>query len=492
MMRKEQTNNELMPFPSPSMIEDACEWAIMHGVAFRQADNTARHCPFSLAPMTMEREVYQHLRRVTPLITKLISGVSEDHDFLQATLGNMANADPFFGRLMQLHQQAHGTSDARLTPARQPLLLMRTDFMDDRQHGAKVIEFNGIAAGMGPFGQRATEFHAYLQEQWPQVYQNWLEDNNATPADNQGLNQLAYAIATTAHRIQADFHGEGKPTFLMVVQKNEDNVYDQHLLEVALQQLGVRTVRRTFEQLSNQLSTGADQRLLLADIGPIDVVYLRAGYQYSDYCAPELNEAICCHTLSQTRLFIEQHHVAVNATFSQQLATSKAMQMHLTMMPAADYARWGLTLAEAELVQSVLADMKPVNAQNIAWFTHEARQEEWVLKNQGEGGGHCVFGAEIAEKLAQLPEEDYDAWALMQRLYPHEREVPTVAVRDSQPSLVTDLVSEIGLFTAYFNGEPVTELDGYAGYLIRSKPASENEGGIHSGKGILDSLTLID
>ena len=28
--------------------------AIMHGVAFRQADNTARHCPFSIAQMTME------------------------------------------------------------------------------------------------------------------------------------------------------------------------------------------------------------------------------------------------------------------------------------------------------------------------------------------------------------------------------------------------------------------------------------------------------
>ncbi len=53
-------------------------------------------------------------------------------------------------------------------------------------------------------------------------------------------------------------------------------------------------------------------------------------------------------------------------------------------------------------------------------------------------------------------------------------------------------MSEIGLFTAYYNGKPVTELGGYAGYLIRSKPASENEGGIHSGKGILDSLVLID
>ena len=77
------------------VIEDASEWAIMHGVAFRQADNTARHCPFSIAPMTMEREVYEHLRNVTPIITKLINNVSEDHDFLQHSLRDVAKAEPF-------------------------------------------------------------------------------------------------------------------------------------------------------------------------------------------------------------------------------------------------------------------------------------------------------------------------------------------------------------------------------------------------------------
>jgi glutathione synthase len=45
---------------------------------------------------------------------------------------------------------------------------------------------------------------------------------------------------------------------------------------------------------------------------------------------------------------------------------------------------------------------------------------------------------------------------------------------------------------AFFNGEPVTELNGYAGYLVRSKTAKENEDGIHSGKGVLDSITLVD
>ncbi|RIH72442.1 glutathione synthase [Vibrio splendidus] len=474
------------------IIEDACEWALMHGVAFRQADNTARHCPFSLAPMTMERKVYEHLLKVTPLITKLISNVSEDHDFLQSSLSDVAKADPFFGRLMELHQQAHGSEDKRLNPARQPLLLMRTDFMDDRRHGAKVIEFNGIAAGMAPFGQRATEFHSFMQNQWPNVYNDWLEDPSATPAENQGLTQLAYGIANAARQVKTDFKEQDKPVFLMVVQKNEDNVYDQHLLEVELQKQGVRTVRRTFEQLSCQLSSGDNQRLLLKDVGAVDVVYLRAGYQYSDYWAPELNESVCCHTLSQTRLFMEQHHVAMNATISQQLATSKTMQMLLTMMPAAEYARWGLTREEAELVKSVLADMKPITSESIEWFNTQADKQEWVLKNQGEGGGHCVFGDDISEQLSQLKPEEYDAWALMQRLYPHERDVPTIAVRDTQQTLVTDLVSEVGLFTAYYQGKPVTELDGYAGYLIRSKPASENEGGIHSGKGILDSLTLIE
>ncbi|PSU30497.1 glutathione synthase [Photobacterium lutimaris] len=481
--------NDKQRFLSQQIIENACEWAIMHGVAFRQADNTARHCPFSIAPMAMEREVYEHLLKVTPLITKLISHVSEDHDFLQSSLSDMAKADPFFGRLMALHQQAH--ADTSNSPTRQPLLLMRTDFMDDRQHGAKVIEFNGIAAGMGPFGQRATEFHAFMQSQWPNAYQDWLEDSAAVPAENQGLEQLAYAITASARKVQADFSAEGKPTFLMVVQKNEDNVYDQHLLETALQKRGVRTVRRTFEQLSTELSTGDNQRLMLDGVGAIDVVYLRAGYQYSDYWAPDLNESTCCHALSQTRLFIEQHNVAVNATISQQLATSKSMQMLLTMLPAEDYARWGLSLDEAQLIKSVLAEMKPINAETIEWFNRQAVKHEWVLKNQGEGGGHCVFGEDISDTLSQISPEEYDAWALMQRLYPHERETPTIAVRDVEQAVVDDLVSEIGLFTAYFNGEPMTQLGGYAGYLIRSKPASENEGGIHSGKGILDSLTLV-
>lgn len=488
-------SNKPRPAISPHIIDEATQWAIMHGIAFRQSDNTAKHCPFSIAPMTMTREMFQHLCKVTPVISKLISSISEDHDYIQTSLNDVAKADPFFTHLMLLHQQLHGNNCNQLKPARKPLLLMRTDYMDDRKHGAKIIEFNGIAAGMAPFGQRATELHAYMCYQWPDVYQAWREDNNSTPAENSGLEQLAYGIKQAALSIKANFTAQGeqeKPTFLMVIQENEDNVYDQHLLEQALQNLGLRTVRRTFKQLSTELFTGKNQRLMLKDVGAIDVVYLRTGYQYSDYYSPKQDKLRCCQTLSQTRLFIEQHHVAVNATISQQLATSKSMQMMLTLMKPEEYARWGLKLDEATLVKSVLAHMKPVNQAVISWFNTQANKQEWVLKNQGEGGGHCIFGDKINDKLQQLNPREFNAWVLMQRLYPHERKTPTIAVRDSKQTQINNLVSEIGLFTAYYDGNPVTELDGYAGYLIRSKPATENEGGIHSGQGILDSLALIN
>ena len=66
----------------------------------------------------------------------------------------------------------------------------------------------------------------------------------------------------------------------------------------------MRTVRRTFEQLSCQLSSGDNQRLLLRDVGAVDVVYLRAGYQYSDYWAPELRRiGLLSYTKPNARVY---------------------------------------------------------------------------------------------------------------------------------------------------------------------------------------------
>ena len=373
-----------------------------------------------------------------------------------------------------------------------PLLLMRSDFMDDRLAGPKLVEFNSIAAGMGPFGQRIHELHRFLKSEHCGDYAKWSEHPEASLIANPAIDGLSGAVAGAARTIRNEFNDGSTATFLMIVQAGEDNIFDQFLLEQALQKKGIRTIRKTFEQLSGALSTGEGNRLLLDGFGSIDAVYLRAGYEYCDYVAYQAKESHCCEALMKTRVFIEQHRVAMNATVAQQLATSKKVQMLLSSMGAVGLTDFGLTMPEATLVSRLLGEMRPIDEQTADWFAGQD-SSQWVLKNQGEGGGHCIFDDDIAKKLNAMHPAQYSTWALMKRMHPAPRANPALVVRGGKAAVVTDLISEIGMFSAHIDGKPATDgdSDGYAGYLIRSKSALTAEGGVHSGQGVLDSLALL-
>ncbi|MGL5047999.1 MAG: glutathione synthase, partial [Shewanella sp.] len=151
--------------------DDAIEWALTHGMAFKHTPYSARHAPFTLTPSVMSRGQYQQLTDSVQLLAKLIHYVSEDSRFLYDAIQPITACEPFFAALLGIHQQIH-----RSPAPRMPLLIMRSDFMDDKDLGPKLVEFNGIAAGMGPFGQRVHQFHHYLQ-QWHQLPIGELVDN---------------------------------------------------------------------------------------------------------------------------------------------------------------------------------------------------------------------------------------------------------------------------------------------------------------------------
>ncbi len=476
----------LIPHSHRPVIEEAIEWALLHGFSLKAVPGAAIHCAFSLAPTLIEQARFDSLKQAAPVFGKLIHGVSEDYEFLTQSMAAIAGADAFFAQLVALYQQIHSQPALRL-----PLLFMRSDFMDDSGLGPRIIEFNGIAAGMGPFGQRAHELHRYLQQKAPEVFRHWSPADQLQLIDNPAIAQLSAALASAAFRIHGEFNDSEQPLFIMVVQEHEDNVFDQHLLEEGIEALGVRTVRRTFRQLHEQLKSGDNGRLLLEGYGGVDCIYLRAGYQHTDYLAHDLIESACCETLIQTRAFMERHRVAINATVGQQLATCKRVQMILTTMEASELTRFGLSQDEAELAKIYLGDMRPVTEESVSWFRSQ-ESGDWVLKNQGEGGGHCVFDQDIQPRLESLQPEEYSAWAVMRRLRPAHRPRPALLVRKGEPMIVDDLISELGIFTVHVGGEPATDENGYAGYLIRSKPATVAEGGVHSGMGAADSLASYD
>jgi glutathione synthase len=282
-----------------------------------------------------------------------------------------------------------------------------------------------------------------------------------------------------------------------VVQENEDNVFDQRLLENELRSLGLQTHRRTFRQLQQQLSSGPNQSLQLEGCGAVHVVYLRAGYQFQDYIATDLDTRRCCDALLATRMFIERHRVALNATVAQQLASSKRMQLRLSGDDGSLLQRLGFAPNERDALLAVFTPMHSVNGRTATRLRDEGNLTQWVLKNQGEGGGHCLFDQDILHRLDTLGERDFGAWTLMQRLLPAGRDTDTLLVRDGRARTAQRLVSEIGLFSAHLGGEAL-ETDGHheghrpghIGHLVRSKPPTVSEGGIHSGFGVLDSLFI--
>lgn len=464
--------------------EDAIEWAILQGLSLKITPDSASHAALSFTPSVIDRKRFEALKTSVPLLGKMIHRVSEDHAFLLNAIEPVAYGDPFFAALLAMHRQLKEAP-------RLPLLIMRSDFMDDAKHGPKLIEFNGIAAGMGPFGQRTHELHRYLKKQWPETYANWSHTDEGELIGNPAIERLALGIAKATMQIKREFNDKGPATFMMVVQSNEDNVFDQHLLELALQNKGIRTIRRTFRELHGQLSGGQKNRLQLADVGPIDCVYLRAGYDYCDYAANDIIGQFCCEALTQTRVFIEQHRVVVNATVSQQLATSKRVQMLVTDMTPVQLSRFDLSLDEAKTVKNLLGEMLAVDEHSASWLGKQS-SKDWVLKNQGEGGGHCIFDEKILPTLQSLKPEEFQVWSLMKRLQPKPRSAPALIIRKGELSVIDDLISEIGMFTVHVEGKPVAEEQGYAGYLIRSKSAATTEGGVHSGMGVLDSLAYLN
>lgn len=458
-------------------LESAVEWALAHGMAFKHNASEARQVPFTLIPSSISRKDFDTLKSTAKLLATLIINVSKDSHFLNETLAQVATADPFVESLLLMYNKLIKSEHP---PRREPLLIMRSDFMQDAKGYSSLVEFNSIAAGMGPFGQRVHELHDYVQSQLSKDCQGKLIENKA-------IDQLAEGIAKASSKIKCEFNDQGPPVFLMIVQSNEDNVYDQHLLEYALNQKGIKTIRRTFRELYGNLHSGERGRLLLTDVGAIDTVYLRTGYQCQDCWTEDMEEQVACGALADTRIMIERHRVAMNATVSQQLATSTASQMRLSQMTPEELTNFGLSVDDAHQVKAALGDMIPVTAASAQWFTTQS-EDDWVLKNQGEGGGHCLFGEQISAKLENLTAEEYPAWALMRRIHPKQRPAIAEVARHGERQLIENLISEIGLFTVHIGDQAGTGDDGYAGYLVRSKPADTVEGGVHTGQGVLDSL----
>jgi glutathione synthase len=114
----------------------------------------------------------------------------------------------------------------------------------------------------------------------------------------------------------------------------------------------------------------------------------------------------------------------------------------------------------------------------------------WVLKPQREGGGNNLYGAALSQFLAsnRATPAALAPFVLMQRIFPK----PRLAAFLRQGELkILPSISELGIYGTFMgDGEAEPLLNEVAGYLLRTKPAGVDEGGVATGYSVLSSVVL--
>lgn len=447
------------PLPRSSHAETAAEFAAIHGVLQRDAQGALTHCPLMLTPAPILPSTLAQLEQLTAPFCLLSHRVALDLDFLEQTLRPAAATDDYTRFLLDLAvEHGRGDQDWRLS-------VVRSDYFETPAgDGLRQVELNTIAASYVGLASRISRFH----ETWRRVS---AADWELIP------NDPASAVADAMAEAVAEY-GAARGCVLEIVQAAERNVFDQRILEAALAERGVAVIRCELEALLERASLRDGD--LRVDGRIAALTYFRAGYRPDELYSEGAREA--------RRLLARSSSICV-PDLATHLSGTKKVQQVLTrpeqlarFLDEADAAAVGRAFAMiAGLDDPVVVDGRELSGVEAAL----ARPQEFVLKPQREGGGFNIYGEQIVELLTNMSAEERDAYVLMERLHPPERQALGMRGGELWEDLV---VSEIGHFGALLARGDELRFNRGAGYLVRTKSRDQDEGGISAGAGHLDSL----
>ncbi|CAI5491063.1 unnamed protein product, partial [Closterium sp. Naga37s-1] len=372
--------------------------------------------PVTLLPTPFLAHHFHRAVELAPLFNALVDAVSQDADFLQSTLASAGRSDSFTAGLLRIHAEI--IKEGIQQPLR--LGMHRSDYMLDTVTGGVLqVELNTISSSFPGLTSRVTELHRHMVGMYGEKAGLSVD---AVPV-NTAATDMADALAAAWRE-----YGDESSLILMVVQKPERNMYDQHCLsQLVWQRHGIRVLRKSLREVQQQGAITDNSGDLTVDGHHISVVYYRAGYGPGDYPTDlewearlllERSAAVKCPTIA--------YHLAGAKKVQQQLAQPGVLERFVSDEASLQAMRQcfaGLwSLEEERGAGEGPADGGAARNEIISKAIREP--SEFVLKPQREGGGNNIYDEEITRKLTELTEageagrQELAAFILMQRLFP--------------------------------------------------------------------------
>lgn len=409
--------------------------------------------------------------------------IAKDTDFIDQTLGPIAQVDKFTGNLLEVNRMVQREGIA------QPVIscINRADYMLDKYHNGSLrirqVEVNAIASSMSAHSSTLSALHGYLFSKYDISLPN---DISASIPENNSLTLVAQGI------IEAfDAYNKNSAYILLVNEERSLNFSDQHIIELRVHTIrpDVKFVRRRFIDLPQLVRLGPNKELLLEDSKEIALVYFRYGYDPSNYnfdgswklrLLIERSRAIKCPSIN--------FHLSGAKKFQQVLHSEKALERFLVQSDASRLVEvfckfWSLNSEDSEI--------------NIARQLIDSDANKLVLKPQREGGGHNIFGCDIKHVVDSITDPAEQLQYILMEFINSPREHNWILLQDdandkSRLDSADSLVSELGIFGSILADGSGVVSNKTAGYLVRSKKSGINEGGVATGYAGISNILLID
>ena len=516
-------NNEPVEIPIEKLAAHANSYASAHGVQVeRRSENGGSYyecAPMSLLPNAYPLKAFENAQSLAPSFNELVERISQDHEFLQQTLGGgVSEADPYTAKLLQLYNEIYvkgGDKNFALTADR--LGIHRSDYMlhaesDGAEYELKQVELNTIAASFAGLSANMANLHRHLTSRFKEDIATFLKSNQNVVVqhekdapgvpENPALERLPKAMKL-AHERYIDRFGNDDAVVLFVVQDGETNTVDQRMLEFRLwNDHRVPVIRMGLKRIATELIVDSETGALqFKDSGKeVSLVYFRAGYAPTDY--PDGYDGIEW----KARSMIEQTRAVKAPSLGYHLAGTKKVQQELARPGVLErFFPKPEEKAKIEHMRSAFAglyslgdDATPEDMDAVRDVLDNGREGCYVLKPQREGGGYNFYGAKLAAKLREnISSSDGSIqlskvlaeYILMQRLFPPQQRA--VLLRNGKVEGSGDSVSELGCFgTLLVSHEGNILHNEYGGFLLRTKFSNVDEGGVASGFATLSSPYL--
>ena len=371
--------------------------------------------------------------------------------------------------------------------------LFRSDYIVDKHAegyqgsaAIKQIEFNTVSISFGALSSKISQLHTYLSESG--TYGE--TGKHIEPSVSDSLVKLSDGLAVAHKEYVATASPAGKTAVLFVVQPGERNVFDQRHLEYRLYEAyGIISYRLTLAEIREHTkyvkdaAAGFTRLVHTASGAEISLVYYRSGYAPTDYPS---------ETEWDARVYLESTHAIKCPSLLTQISGSKKIQQILTD-PAV--IRQFIPETESALVDQLEATFVKIHPMDNSPAGLKAREaafatpERFVLKPQREGGGNNIYKENIPDFLRSTPEDTWGAYILMELIVPPDFKNKILRAGEIYDG---EIISELGVFGTALWNQQTSEIkhNEQAGWLLRSKLKSSNEGGVAAGFGCIDSVYL--